>query len=87
MHAARLGINSFIQLASFPTSSNRKSFLTDPFCRFNGTAPEPRKGVRGGHIPGSKCVPFTEVLTEITWFIQYLRDFSICLLMKRFVAV
>lgn len=31
--------------------------------RFNGTAPEPRKGVRGGHIPGSKCVPFTEVLS------------------------
>ncbi|KAG0567228.1 hypothetical protein KC19_7G119900 [Ceratodon purpureus] len=31
--------------------------------RFDGTVPEPRKGVRGGHIPGSKCVPFPEVLS------------------------
>lgn len=32
--------------------------------RFDGTAPEPRQGVRGGHIPDSKCVPFTEVLSQ-----------------------
>jgi thiosulfate/3-mercaptopyruvate sulfurtransferase len=31
--------------------------------RFCGTEPEPRKGVRGGHIPGSKNVPFPQVLT------------------------
>jgi hypothetical protein len=31
--------------------------------RFDGTAPEPRKGVRSGHIPGSKCVPFPDVCT------------------------
>lgn len=30
--------------------------------RFDGVAPEPRKGIRGGHVPGSKCVPFNEVL-------------------------
>ncbi|XP_010539576.1 PREDICTED: thiosulfate/3-mercaptopyruvate sulfurtransferase 1, mitochondrial-like isoform X2 [Tarenaya hassleriana] len=30
--------------------------------RFNGTAPEPRKGLRSGHIPGSKSVPFTQML-------------------------
>jgi len=30
--------------------------------RFAGTAPEPRKGVRGGHIPGSVNVPFDLVL-------------------------
>ena len=29
--------------------------------RFDGTAPEPRKGIRSGHIPGSKCVPFPQV--------------------------
>jgi thiosulfate/3-mercaptopyruvate sulfurtransferase len=29
--------------------------------RFNGTAPEPRPGLRGGHIPGSQCLPFQEV--------------------------
>jgi thiosulfate/3-mercaptopyruvate sulfurtransferase len=30
--------------------------------RFDSTAPEPRKGVRGGHVPGSKCVPFPQML-------------------------
>ncbi|PVH65667.1 hypothetical protein PAHAL_1G048300 [Panicum hallii] len=29
--------------------------------RFDGVAPEPREGVRSGHIPGSKCVPFPEM--------------------------
>jgi hypothetical protein len=29
--------------------------------RFNGTAPEPRPGLRGGHIPGSRSVPFDQV--------------------------
>ncbi|XP_075513819.1 thiosulfate/3-mercaptopyruvate sulfurtransferase 1, mitochondrial-like isoform X3 [Primulina tabacum] len=28
--------------------------------RFDGVAPEPRKGIRSGHVPGSKCVPFTK---------------------------
>ncbi|MCI2399453.1 3-mercaptopyruvate sulfurtransferase [Aliiroseovarius subalbicans] len=32
--------------------------------RFAGTEPEPREGLRGGHIPNSKNVPFTELLTE-----------------------
>lgn len=31
--------------------------------RFNGTAPEPRAGLRGGHIPNSKNVVFSDVLT------------------------
>ncbi len=30
--------------------------------RFRGEAPEPRPGLRSGHIPGSKNVPFGEVL-------------------------
>lgn len=29
--------------------------------RFNATTPEPRAGLRGGHIPGSVCLPFQEV--------------------------
>lgn len=32
--------------------------------RFKGEDPEPREGLRGGHIPGSKSVPFTELLTK-----------------------
>lgn len=30
--------------------------------RFNGTTPEPRAGLRGGHIPNSINLPYTEVL-------------------------
>ncbi|XP_070704189.1 3-mercaptopyruvate sulfurtransferase-like [Pempheris klunzingeri] len=29
-----------------------------PYERFCGDEPEPREGVRSGHIPGSKCMPF-----------------------------
>ena len=32
--------------------------------RFQGTAPEPRKGIRGGHIPGSLNVPFDSLLAD-----------------------
>jgi thiosulfate/3-mercaptopyruvate sulfurtransferase len=30
--------------------------------RFAGTAPEPRAGLRAGHIPGARSLPYTEVL-------------------------
>ena len=30
--------------------------------RFHGTAPEPREGMRGGHVPGSISVPFMDLL-------------------------
>jgi len=33
-----------------------------PAARFRGEAPEPRAGLRGGHIPGSKNVPFGTLL-------------------------
>lgn len=32
--------------------------------RFDGAASEPRKGIRSGHVPGSKCIPFNEVLND-----------------------
>ena len=32
--------------------------------RFQGTEPEPRAGLRGGHIPDSKSLPFDAVLTN-----------------------
>jgi thiosulfate/3-mercaptopyruvate sulfurtransferase len=32
--------------------------------RFEGTAPEPRKGVRGGRIPDSKNLPFDRLISE-----------------------
>jgi thiosulfate/3-mercaptopyruvate sulfurtransferase len=35
-----------------------------PAARFSGDAPEPRAGLRAGHIPGSKNLPFAEILTS-----------------------
>nr|WP_309503012.1 3-mercaptopyruvate sulfurtransferase [uncultured Roseovarius sp.] len=32
--------------------------------RFRGEAPEPREGLRSGHIPESKSLPYTELLNE-----------------------
>jgi len=32
--------------------------------RFNGQSPEPRPGLRGGHMPGAFNIPFGDVLTD-----------------------
>jgi thiosulfate/3-mercaptopyruvate sulfurtransferase len=32
--------------------------------RFHARVPEPRAGVRGGHVPGSRSLPFTELLSS-----------------------
>lgn len=32
--------------------------------RFAGTDPEPRPGLRGGHMPGATSLPFTEILRD-----------------------
>ena len=32
--------------------------------RFRGDAPEPRAGLRSGHIPGSRSLPYTDLLTD-----------------------
>jgi len=34
-----------------------------PVGRFQGTVPEPRAGLRGGHVPRSRSLPFADVLT------------------------
>jgi thiosulfate/3-mercaptopyruvate sulfurtransferase len=37
--------------------------------RFKGTEPEPRPGLRGGHIPGSRNVPFSAILDSSRDFV------------------
>jgi thiosulfate/3-mercaptopyruvate sulfurtransferase len=32
--------------------------------RFNASVPEPRPGMRGGHIPGAKSLPFGDLLND-----------------------
>jgi thiosulfate/3-mercaptopyruvate sulfurtransferase len=36
--------------------------------RFAGTAPEPRAGIRGGHMPGSANLPYTDLLNADATF-------------------
>ena len=35
-----------------------------PEGRFEGTAPEPRPGLRGGHVPGSRNLPYADLVDE-----------------------
>ncbi|WKL56613.1 3-mercaptopyruvate sulfurtransferase [Asticcacaulis sp. ZE23SCel15] len=39
-------------------------FDARPRARFHGLVPEPRAGLRGGHIPQSHSLPYTELITE-----------------------
>jgi len=34
-----------------------------PAGRFAGTAPEPRPGLRGGHMPGARNIPISDIIT------------------------
>ena len=38
--------------------------------RFAGEAPEPRQGLRAGHIPGSKNLPFNQLLDDNGHFLD-----------------
>ncbi len=37
-----------------------------PRGRFEGVEPEPRAGLRGGHVPGSRNVPYTDLVDRVT---------------------
>ena len=38
--------------------------------RFTGAVPEPRAGMRSGHIPGSASLPYTELLNADGTFLR-----------------
>ena len=62
---ARLNSASVRDLAAVRANiSQRTEQLVDvrPAGRFNGDEPEPRPGIRGGHVPGSKNLPFNELV-------------------------
>ncbi|MBN8552963.1 MAG: 3-mercaptopyruvate sulfurtransferase [Caulobacterales bacterium] len=44
-------------------AAGRRLIDARPQARFRGEAPEPRAGLRGGHVPGAVSLPFPEVLT------------------------
>jgi thiosulfate/3-mercaptopyruvate sulfurtransferase len=42
--------------------------------RFHGTEPEPRPGVRGGHIPGSRNLPYKTLSNELDYCLKPLGE-------------
>ena len=61
LHAERLvGLGDMIAIAA----EEREAMVVDARSRgrFEGSVPEPRPGLPGGHIPGSASLPFTEML-------------------------
>ncbi|HLS47196.1 MAG TPA: 3-mercaptopyruvate sulfurtransferase [Gemmatimonadales bacterium] len=57
-------IRSAEQMAANLTSRTEQVVDARSRGRFEGTVPEPRPGLRGGHIPGSRSLPFQELVTE-----------------------
>lgn len=52
--------------------------------RFNGVDPEPRAGLRGGHIPNSICLPFNNLINngELKSNSALLEEFASCGLLE-----
>jgi thiosulfate/3-mercaptopyruvate sulfurtransferase len=65
--------HAVVDTKSLRTLDDIKAILVDhsaqivdarPADRFRGEAPEPRAGLRSGHIPGSRSVPSSEVVAD-----------------------
>lgn len=44
--------------------------------RFTGTVPEPRPGLRGGHIPGSRSLPFDRLIDPLDKTVKQPRELA-----------
>lgn len=64
---ARLDPRAVRDLAAMQSNlTRRQEQVVDlrPAGRFQGTVPEPRPGLRSGHMPGSRNLPFTELVNS-----------------------
>ena len=63
-----MDINDIHKIAFYiqKKTSNYQILDARAAARFNGTVPEPRKGVRSGHITGSKNLPFDQLIDAET---------------------
>jgi len=65
--SGQLNPNYFVDAACILNEiANPESLTVDARgrARFNAEVPEPRQGVRAGHIPASVCLPFAELMDE-----------------------
>ena len=52
------------QIDSYSTSKSANIVDARSQARFDSEVPEPREGLRSGHIPNSVCLPFAQVLND-----------------------
>ncbi|ARP40129.1 sulfurtransferase [Vibrio syngnathi] len=52
------------QIESYSTSKSANIVDARSQARFDSKVPEPREGLRSGHIPNSICLPFAQVLND-----------------------
>ena len=63
VYEARM-VAGLIQMRHYAESGARAIVDARPAARFRGEAPEPRPGLRSGHIPGSLSLPATELTRD-----------------------
>lgn len=75
--SAKGDFNATLDVERVKTAEKVRDLLSDekvkvldarPAGRFHGTVPEPREGLRGGHMPGSANLPATEVVNG--WYLK-----------------
>lgn len=57
-------VRDVTQVAAASKLDDHEIIDARPPARFRGEAPEPRPGLRSGHIPGAKNLPFGQLLNE-----------------------
>lgn len=57
-------VANLMQVAQYSGTGSRQIVDARSAERFAGTAPEPRAGLRAGHIPGSRNLPFPQVVRD-----------------------
>jgi thiosulfate/3-mercaptopyruvate sulfurtransferase len=75
-------VRSIEQLVANLDSRKEQVIDARPSARFAGSVPEPRPGLRAGHIPGSRNVPYADLFDAATGAMKPLDD-----LRKAFVGV
>jgi thiosulfate/3-mercaptopyruvate sulfurtransferase len=55
---------SFEEMSALVEDGSRQIADARPAARFTGEAPEPRAGMRSGHMPGARSVPMTDLTAD-----------------------
>jgi thiosulfate/3-mercaptopyruvate sulfurtransferase len=67
-------VRSIAQLVANLDSPKEQVIDARPSARFAGSVPEPRPGLRSGHIPGSRNVPYADLFDAQTGTMKPIED-------------